>query len=188
MTLVVGACDTGPQRAEPYCTKTLKDRGRGNLRQGRRLPRPQRSEENRQAVLRLYNPARMHVSTVLPDKYIAMVGEQGGKDWGVTDPCANRAGIRCARGKTAAPPNAVTAAPPQAGKEVWDRGLSVREHRHRRRPRTGPFLLDAACHRVLLADPLLHRVLCAAAAGRRRPSLQRQDGPRRLPSTAGLLD
>jgi arylsulfatase len=28
-----------------------------------------------------YNPARMHVTTVLSDKYMAMVGEQGGKDW-----------------------------------------------------------------------------------------------------------
>jgi arylsulfatase A-like enzyme len=32
-----------------------------------------------------YNPARMHVTTVLPDKYMAMVGEPGGKDWGVNE-------------------------------------------------------------------------------------------------------
>jgi len=32
-----------------------------------------------------YNPARMHVTTVLPDKYLAMIGEQGGKDWGVNE-------------------------------------------------------------------------------------------------------
>jgi transketolase len=32
-----------------------------------------------------YNPARMHVTTVLNDKYMAMVGEQGGKDWGVNE-------------------------------------------------------------------------------------------------------
>jgi arylsulfatase A-like enzyme len=32
-----------------------------------------------------YNPARMHVTTVLPDKYMAMVGEAGGKDWGVNE-------------------------------------------------------------------------------------------------------
>jgi len=32
-----------------------------------------------------YNPARMHVTTVLPDKYMAMVGETGGKDWGVNE-------------------------------------------------------------------------------------------------------
>src|SRR4051812_24181753 len=32
-----------------------------------------------------YNPARMHVSTVLPDKYLSMVGEPGGKDWGVNE-------------------------------------------------------------------------------------------------------
>ena len=32
-----------------------------------------------------YNPARMHITTVLPDKYVAMVGEPGGKDWGVNE-------------------------------------------------------------------------------------------------------
>jgi len=32
-----------------------------------------------------YNPARMHVVTVLSDKYMAMVGEPGGKDWGVNE-------------------------------------------------------------------------------------------------------
>ena len=32
-----------------------------------------------------YNPARMHVTTVLNDKYMAMVGEPGGKDWGVNE-------------------------------------------------------------------------------------------------------
>ncbi len=36
-----------------------------------------------------YNPARMHVTTVLSDKYMAMVGEPGGKDWG-----ANEAGMK----------------------------------------------------------------------------------------------
>ena len=32
-----------------------------------------------------YNPARMHVTTVLSPKYEAMLGEQGGKDWGVNE-------------------------------------------------------------------------------------------------------
>ena len=32
-----------------------------------------------------YNPARMHVTTVLSDKYMAMLGEQGGKDWGINE-------------------------------------------------------------------------------------------------------
>jgi len=32
-----------------------------------------------------YNPARMHVTTVLSDKYLAEVGERGGKDWGVNE-------------------------------------------------------------------------------------------------------
>jgi arylsulfatase len=36
-----------------------------------------------------YNPARMHVTTVLSDKYYNMVGEIGGKDWG-----ANEAGMK----------------------------------------------------------------------------------------------
>ena len=32
-----------------------------------------------------YNPARMHITTVLPDKYQAMIGEPGGKDWGLNE-------------------------------------------------------------------------------------------------------
>jgi arylsulfatase A-like enzyme len=32
-----------------------------------------------------YNPARMHVTTVLSPKYQAMVGTRGGKDWGVNE-------------------------------------------------------------------------------------------------------
>jgi arylsulfatase A-like enzyme len=32
-----------------------------------------------------YNPARMHVTTVLSPKYMGMVGELGGKDWGVNE-------------------------------------------------------------------------------------------------------
>jgi arylsulfatase A-like enzyme len=36
-----------------------------------------------------YNPARMHVTTVLSPKYEAMIGAQGGKDWG-----ANEAGMK----------------------------------------------------------------------------------------------
>jgi arylsulfatase len=32
-----------------------------------------------------YNPARMHVTTVLSPKYEAMVGEPGGKDWGINE-------------------------------------------------------------------------------------------------------
>ena len=36
-----------------------------------------------------YNPARMHITTVLSEKYYNMVGEPGGKDWG-----ANEAGMK----------------------------------------------------------------------------------------------
>src|SRR5271166_1411753 len=32
-----------------------------------------------------YNEVRMHVTTVLPDKYLAMIGEPGGKDWGLNE-------------------------------------------------------------------------------------------------------
>ncbi len=32
-----------------------------------------------------YNPARMHITTVLNDKYMSMVGESGGKDWGTNE-------------------------------------------------------------------------------------------------------
>ena len=32
-----------------------------------------------------YNPARMHVTTMLSDKYMAMVGQPGGMDWGVNE-------------------------------------------------------------------------------------------------------
>jgi arylsulfatase len=32
-----------------------------------------------------YNPARMHVTTVLPPKYLAMIGVEGGKDWGINE-------------------------------------------------------------------------------------------------------
>lgn len=32
-----------------------------------------------------YNPARMHVTTMLPPKYMDMVGQKGGKDWGVNE-------------------------------------------------------------------------------------------------------
>ena len=32
-----------------------------------------------------YNPARMHVTTVLSQKYYDMVGTKGGKDWGVNE-------------------------------------------------------------------------------------------------------
>ena len=32
-----------------------------------------------------YNPARMHVTTMLSDKYLAMLGTVGGKDWGIQE-------------------------------------------------------------------------------------------------------
>ncbi len=32
-----------------------------------------------------YNPARMHITTMLPDKYMDMLGKKGGKDWGINE-------------------------------------------------------------------------------------------------------
>jgi arylsulfatase A-like enzyme len=32
-----------------------------------------------------YNPARMHITTMLSDKYLNMLGEKGGKDWGIQE-------------------------------------------------------------------------------------------------------
>ena len=32
-----------------------------------------------------YNPARMHITTMLNDKYSGMIGEPGGKDWGLNE-------------------------------------------------------------------------------------------------------
>lgn len=32
-----------------------------------------------------YNPARMHITTMLSPKYLAMLGEKGGKDWGINE-------------------------------------------------------------------------------------------------------
>ena len=32
-----------------------------------------------------YNPARMHITTMLPPKYEAMLGVKGGKDWGIQE-------------------------------------------------------------------------------------------------------
>ena len=32
-----------------------------------------------------YNPARMHVTTMLSPKYEAMMGDTGGKDWGINE-------------------------------------------------------------------------------------------------------
>ena len=43
----------GPGTAD---SGALEDRGRGDLRQGRRLPRPQRPQEDQQALLRLVQP------------------------------------------------------------------------------------------------------------------------------------
>ena len=65
--------------------RAVEDRGRGNLGQGHRLPRPQRPEEDQQAVLRLVQPgAHAHHHRAV-DKYMDMVGEPGGKDWGVNE-------------------------------------------------------------------------------------------------------
>ena len=45
--------------------------------QGHRFPRPQRPQEDQQAVLLLLQPGRMHVTTVLSDKVPGHAGRQG---------------------------------------------------------------------------------------------------------------
>ena len=47
---------------------------------------------------------------------------------------------------------------------------------HRRRAGAGVLLLDAACDRLFLADPDLHRLLHDLSARDRRPALQRRHG------------
>ena len=42
-------------------------------------------EEDQQALLCLVQPARMHITTVFSPKYQAMLGEPGGKDWGINE-------------------------------------------------------------------------------------------------------
>ena len=40
-------------------------------------------EETRKPFFVWYNPARMHITTMLSPKYEGMIGTQGGKDWGI---------------------------------------------------------------------------------------------------------
>ena len=63
----------------------LEDRGRGNLFQGRRLPRPQRSAADQQAVLRLVQPGTHAHHDRAARQILGMVGEPGGKDWGLNE-------------------------------------------------------------------------------------------------------
>ena len=46
--------------------------------------RPQRPEQDEQAVLHWYNPARMHVTTVLSPKFDMLLGKKG-SDWGTNE-------------------------------------------------------------------------------------------------------
>ena len=73
------------KRPGPADARALEDGRRGNLGQGHRLPRPQRSEEDQQAVLRLVQPGAHARHDRAVDKYVAMIGEPGGKDWGVNE-------------------------------------------------------------------------------------------------------
>ena len=60
----------------PLTLERSKDGGRGNLGQGHRLPRPQRSEEDQQAVLRLVQPgAHAH-----HDRAVGQVHGHGRRD------------------------------------------------------------------------------------------------------------
>ena len=64
--------------------RAVEDGGGGDFGQGHRLPRPQRPKKTNKPFFVWYNPARMHITTVLSDKYMDMVGEKGGKDWAST--------------------------------------------------------------------------------------------------------
>ena len=62
------------------------------------------------------------------------------------------------------------------------------ERHHRRRTGARVLLLDAARHRLFLADADVHRLLHHRAARDRRPAVQRHDGPGRLRPVPGVLD
>ena len=94
------AAAPGPLRASPRTAREEPDvqgRGPADARIGRRRwtrrSRPRSStsstattpKKTNKPFFVWYNPARMHVTTVLSDKYMAMVGEPGGKDWGVNE-------------------------------------------------------------------------------------------------------
>ena len=42
-------------------------------------------EKTNKPFFAYYNPARMHITTMLSDKYNAMIGEPGDKDWGLNE-------------------------------------------------------------------------------------------------------
>ena len=66
--------------------RALEDGGRGDLGQGHRLPRPQRPR--RRPRSRSSSGTTRRACTSPPccnDKYMDMVGEPGGKDWGVNE-------------------------------------------------------------------------------------------------------
>ena len=70
----------------PADAGALEDGGRGDLGQGHRLPRPQRPEEDQQAVLRLVQPgAHAHHDRAVAEVRWPWWASKGGKDWGVNE-------------------------------------------------------------------------------------------------------
>ena len=63
----------------------LEDGRRGDLGQGIDFLDRNDPAKTDKPFFVWYNPARMHITTVLSDKYYNMVGEIGGKDWGVNE-------------------------------------------------------------------------------------------------------
>ena len=85
---VLGRHDEEPdvQGRGPADARSVEDGGRGDLGQGHRLPRPQRPRRRPTSPSSSGTTRRACTSrTVLSDKYMAMVGEPGGKDWGINE-------------------------------------------------------------------------------------------------------
>jgi hypothetical protein len=69
----------------PLTLERSQDRGRGNLRQVIDFLDRNDPKKTGKPFFVWYNPARMHVTTMLSDKYLDMLGEKGGKDWGINE-------------------------------------------------------------------------------------------------------
>ena len=69
----------------PLTLKRSRDGGRGDFGQVIDFLDRNDPKKTNKPFFVWYNPARMHITTVLSPKYLDMVGEKGGKDWGVNE-------------------------------------------------------------------------------------------------------